>query len=147
SRSSAWHCRRHSDSKQARSQGYNLRTISRTERGNQKALLYRVAAIARMTPHATLDQHIDLALKQLMQPRRLADAHSDLRLSLTELREPRPQIIHVNAATHSNMQQVREAVGFELSGCFGDPAKRLSYRGQVGFTGGGQDQLPCQPLE
>ena len=75
-------------------QGYNLRTISRAERGNQKSLLYRVAAIARMTPHATLNQH-DHALKQLMQPRWLADAHSDLRSSLTELREPRPQIIHL----------------------------------------------------
>jgi hypothetical protein len=100
-----------------------------------------------MAPHATFDQHIDLALEQLVQPRRFADAHGDLRLSPAELREPRPQIIHVNAATHSNMQQVREAAGFEISGCFGDAAKRPSYRRQVGFTGGGQDQLPCQPLK
>ena len=73
-----------------------------------------------MAPQAAFDQHIDLALEQLVQPRRLTYACSDLRLSPAKLREPRPQVVHVNAAMHSNMQQARGALGFELGGCIGD---------------------------
>ena len=40
-----------------------------------------------------------------------------------------------------------DPLGFELGGCIGDATKRLSYWGQIGFPGGGQDHLPCQPLE
>jgi hypothetical protein len=100
-----------------------------------------------MAPQAVFDQHIDLALEQLVQTRRLADAGSDLRLSAAELREPRPQIIDVDATMHPNMQQVRDALGPELGGRLGDATKRLAYRRQVGFPGGGQDHLARQPLE
>src|SRR5262249_41033853 len=101
-----------------------------------------------MAPQAALDQHIDLALEQLVQTRRLADAGSDLRLSAAELREPRPQIIDVDATMHPNMQQVRDALGPELGGRLGDATKRFAYRRQVGFPGGRQPlkQRPAQPL-
>jgi hypothetical protein len=46
-----------------------------------------------MAPQAALDQHIDLALEQLVQARWLANAGSDLGLSPAELREPPPQIV------------------------------------------------------
>jgi hypothetical protein len=146
-RSSSWHRRRLTESEQAGTQGFDLRAISSAERGDQKAGPQRVAAIARMAPHRALDQHIDLALEQLVQTRRLADAGSDLRLSPAELREPRPQIIDVDATMHPNMQQVRDALGSELGGRLGDTTKRLAYRRQVGFSGGRQDYLPRQPLE
>ena len=54
-----------------------------------------------MAPLAALDQHIDLAFEQLVQARRLADADSDLRLSPAETREPRPQVVDVDAAMHT----------------------------------------------
>src|SRR5262252_7877365 len=127
------HCRRLTGSEQAETQGFDLRAIGSAERGDQNAVLQRVAAVARMVPRAALDQHIDLALEQLVQTRRLADAGSDLRLSATELREPRPQVIDVDATMHTNMQQVRDALGPELGGRLRDATERLAYRRQVGF--------------
>ena len=100
-----------------------------------------------MAPQAALDQHIDLALDQLVQARWLADAGSDLRLSPAELREPRSQVVDVDAAMHTNMQKARNALGPERGGRLRDATKRLTYRRQVGFPGVGQDHLPCQPLE
>ena len=64
-----------------------------------------------MAPHATFDQHIDLALEQLVQTCWLANAGSDLGLSPAELREPPPQIVDVDAAVYPDMQQVRDALG------------------------------------
>src|SRR5262249_26403089 len=107
----------------------------------------RVAAVARMAPQAALDQHIDLALEQLVQARWLADAGSDLGLGPAELREPPPQIVDVDAAMYPDMQQARDALGLEFGGRLGNTTKRLTYRGQIGFPGGGQDHLPRQSLE
>src|SRR5262249_3425731 len=112
-----------------------------------KTVLQGVAAVARMAPQAALDQHIDLALEQLVQARRLTDAGSDLRLSPAELREAPAQIVDVDAAMDPDMQQVRDALGLECGGRLGDAAKRLTYWRQIGLPGGGQDHLPCQPLE
>ena len=77
-----------------------------------------------MAPQATLDQHIDFALEELVQARRLADAEGDLRLSPAEVRQPRPQAIDVDTAMNSNMQQARDAVRPERSGRLGDAMKR-----------------------
>jgi hypothetical protein len=64
-----------------------------------------------MAPQAALDQHVDLALEQLVQARWLANADSNPGLISTELREPPPQIVDVDAAMYPNMQQVRDALG------------------------------------
>jgi hypothetical protein len=48
---------------------------------------------------------------------------------------------------HTNMQQVRNALGPERGRRLRDATKRFTYRRQVGFPGVGQDHLPCQPLE
>jgi hypothetical protein len=77
-----------------------------------------------MTPRATLDQHIDLALEELGRARRLADAEGDLRLSPAELRQPRPQAINVDTAMNSNMQKARDALRPERSRRLGDAMKR-----------------------
>src|SRR5438477_8872802 len=93
SQCSTRHRRRRTDSEQAGTQGFDLRTIGCAERGDQKTVFQRVAAVARMAPQADLDQHIDLALEQLVQARWLANAGSDLGLSQAELHEPPPQIV------------------------------------------------------
>src|SRR4051794_35702975 len=98
------------DGEQAGTQGFDLRTIGCAERGDQKTVLQRVAAITRMAPQAALDHHIDLALEQLVQARWLADAGSELGLSPAKLYEPPPQIVHIDAAMCPDMQQVRNAL-------------------------------------
>src|SRR6185436_7580315 len=113
---------------QAGTQGLDLGTVGRPHGGDQEAVLYRLAAVARMAPRAALDDHIDLALEQLVQSRRLADAYRKLRLRPSELGPPRPQAIDVDAAMHSDVQQARNALGPELGGRFGDAVKRLAHR-------------------
>src|SRR5947209_1998552 len=100
-----------------------------------------------MTAQTALDQHIDLAVEQLVQARRLADADADLRLSPAELGQAAPQIVDIDAAMDPNMQHVRDALRLEVRGRLGDASKRFAYRRQIGFPGGGQDELPGQPLE
>ena len=100
-----------------------------------------------MPPQAALDQHIDLALEQLVQTRWLAEADGDLGLGPAELRQSRPQAIDVDTAMHPNMQQARDVLGPEHAGRLGDATKRLTYRREVGLPRRGQDQLPCQPLK
>jgi hypothetical protein len=68
----------------------------------------------------------------------LAKTDGDLGLGAAELRQLRTQAIDVDAAMHPNVQQARDALGPELGSRLGDATKRLAYRRQVGFPGGGQ---------
>jgi hypothetical protein len=94
-----------------------------------------------------LDHHIDLALDQLVQTGRLAEADGHLRLSSAELRQRRSQAIDIETRMHPDVQQARDPLRLEFSGHLGEAPKRLTYRSEISFSSRNQDHLACQPLE
>ena len=105
---------------QAGPQGFDLGTIRRAERADQETALQWFAAETRMAPQAALDHHIDLALEQLVQARRLAEANGHLGLRPAKMREARPQAIEVETRMHPDMQQACDALGLEPGGGVGE---------------------------
>lgn len=119
--------------KQAGPQGFDLRTIGGAERADQEAILQRLAPVAWTALHPFRDHDIDLALQQLVQPRRLADADGDLWLGLAKSCQARPQPINGNTRVYPDMQQTCDALGLELGSGIGEATKRLTYPCQIGL--------------
>lgn len=97
-----------------------------------------------MAAHAAGDQHVYLALDELVQAGRLQHAQTDLCTCAAKLCQL--QAAQVDAAVDSQVQQHR-ACRLQLRGRLGDVTKTLGYPGQIGLAGFGQDELLVQPLE
>ena len=95
---------KHDVAEQAATQGFDLRTIRGAERADQEAALQRLAPVTWIALQPFRDHDIDLALEQLVQARRLAQANGDLRLGLAELRQARPQPIKDETCMDPDMQ-------------------------------------------
>src|SRR5829696_5285972 len=108
------------------------------------SLRHAVAAVARMVAEPAGDQHIDLALDQLVEACGLQHPQADFRVGCAKLRQF--QTAQIEAAVHAELQQHR-AHRLQFFGRVGDATKAAGNLGQIGLAGLGQNQLLMQPLE
>src|SRR6267154_5589062 len=128
----------------------DLGTVCRARRRNQPvpesgSLAHAVAAIARVVAETAADEQVDLALDELVQPRRLQHPQAYSSMRRTELRKR--QAAQVEAGVQTQVQQHPTPRRLQLCGRIGDATKAAGYLGQVDLAGRRQNKLLMQPLE